>query len=61
MIQEHFHALYVFTVQSTGGVATPTNLSTLKIYPAPGEGPIHRFCIKMTTKDARAVIKSHFA
>ena len=24
MMQEHFYALYVFTVQSNGGVATPT-------------------------------------
>ncbi len=41
MMQEQFYALYVFTVQSNGGVATtPPYLSTLKIYPTPGEGPI---------------------
>ncbi len=41
MMQEHFYALYVFTVQSNSGVATTPHLSTLKIYPTPGEGPIH--------------------
>ena len=38
MMQEHFYALYVFTVQSNGGVATPLpHLSTLKTYPTPGK------------------------
>ncbi len=41
MMEEHFYALYVFTVQSNGGVVTPPYLSTLKTYPTPGEGPIN--------------------
>ncbi len=43
MTQEHFYALYVFTVQSSnGGVATTPSpyLSTLKTYLTPGERPI---------------------
>ncbi len=39
-MQEHFYALYVLTVQSNGRAATTPYLSTLKIYPTPGEGPI---------------------
>ncbi len=40
----------------------PPHLSTLKIYPTPGEGPIFSFFfflffIKMTAKDARTAIK----
>ncbi len=52
-MQEHFYALYVFTVQSNGGVVTNPYLSTLKTYPNPGdrESPMHPvFCIKMTAK-----------
>ena len=42
MMQEYFYALYVFIVQSNGGVATThPYLLTLKTYPTPGEGPIH--------------------
>ncbi len=41
-MQEHFYALYVFTVQSNGGVAPPPPyLSTLKTYPTTGERPRH--------------------
>ena len=41
-MQENLYALYVFTVQSKGGVATdPPNLSTLKTYPTTRECPIH--------------------
>ncbi len=40
-MQEQFYALYAFSVLSNGEVATTPCLSTLKIYPIPGEGPIH--------------------
>ncbi len=40
MMQEHFYALYGFTVQSNGGVATTPTCRLLKTYPTPGEGPI---------------------
>ena len=61
MMQEHFYhvyALYMFTVQSNGGVAT-THLLLVNFedLPYPGEGPIHPVFIKMTAKDAWAVIK----
>ncbi len=42
MMQEHFYGLYVFTVQSNGGVAT-TSLHVLVDFedlPYPGKGPI---------------------
>ncbi len=58
MMQEHFCALYVFTVQRNGGVATPPPpyLST----PTPGEGNNYtpRSCIKMTAKDAGQLLKT---
>ncbi len=62
-MQEYFYALYLFTVQINGGVATiPPYLSTLKIYPNSVEGLYTpRFFIKMTAKDARVVIKNHFS
>ncbi len=46
-MQEHFNALYVFTVQSNGGVGTTPPLLvdfyllTLKTYPTPGKGSVH--------------------
>ncbi len=61
MMQEHFYALYVFTVQSNVGVATPL-LVDFDDLPYPrGRSYTPRFCIKMTAKDARAAIKNHFA
>ncbi len=59
MIQKHVYALHVFTVQSNGGVVTTCRL--WRFNPTPGEGPIPRFCVKMTAKNALAVSKNHFA
>ncbi len=61
-MQEHFYALYVFTVQSNGEVATtPPLLVDFEYLPYPGKVLYPLFCIKMTAKDARTVIKNHFA
>ncbi len=62
-MQEHFYVLYLFTVQSQWWSGNPPYLSTLKIYPTPGEGPIPPvFASKAkTAKDARTAIKNHFA
>ena len=61
MMQEQLYALYMFTVQSNGGVVT-TLLVDFEDLLYPGECTIHPFfCIKMTANDARAVIKNHFA
>ena len=62
-MQEHFYALYVFTVQSNVGVTTtPPLLVDFEDLPYPqGRSYTPRFCIKMTAQDARAVIKNHFA
>ena len=62
-MQEHFYALYVFTVglQSNCGVTTTPLLVDFKDLPYPrGRSYTHRFCIKLTAKDARAAI-NHFA
>ena len=60
-MQEHFYALYVFNVQSNGGVAPPL-LVDFEDLPYPrGRSYTPRFCIKLTAKDARAVIKNHIA
>ncbi len=59
-MQEHSYALYVFTVQSNGGVATTPYLSTLKTYPTPGEGPIPPFLHQNDRKGGPVVIKNHF-
>ncbi len=61
MMQEHFYALYGFTVQSNGGVATTPVLVDFEdlTYPQ-GRSYTPLFCIKMTAKDARTVIKNHF-
>ncbi len=59
-MQEHFYALYVFTVQSNGGVATtpPPYLLILKTYPTPGEGPIHPvFASKWLQRMRRQLLK----
>ena len=62
MMQEHFYALYVFTVQSNGGVATTPLLVDFEDLPYHrGRSYIPRFCIKLTAKDARTAIKNHFA
>ncbi len=62
-MQEHFYALYVLTVQSNGGVAiSPPLLADFEDLPYPrGMSYTPRFCIKMTAKDARPVIKNHFS
>ena len=53
-MQEHFYALYVFTVQGNGGVATTSVLVDFEDLPYPrGRFYTPRFCIKMTAKDAR--------
>ncbi len=55
MMQEHFYALYVFIVQSNGGVATtPTPLLVdFEDLPYPrGRSYTPRFGIKMTAKDS---------
>ncbi len=39
-MKEHFYALYLFTVQSNGGVSTPL-LVDFEDLPYPQEGPIH--------------------
>ncbi len=55
-MQEHFYALYVFTVRSNGGVATtPPLLVDFEDLPYPV------FASKMTAEDARTAIKDHFA
>ncbi len=62
MMHEHFYALYVFTVQSKGGVATTPLLVDFEDLPYPwGRSYAPRFCIKVTAKDAWAVMKNHFA
>ena len=56
------HTLYVFTVQSNGAVATtPHTCRLLRFTLPPGKVLYPPFCIKMTAKDARAVIKNHVA
>ncbi len=61
-MQEHFYALYVFTVQSNDGVATSPLLFDFEDLPYPrGRSYTPRFCIKMTAKDARTAIENHFA
>ena len=60
-MKEHFYAFYVFTVQNNGGVAPPPPLVDFEDLPYPrGRSYTPRFCIKMTAKDARAVIKKSF-
>ncbi len=51
MRQDHFNALLLYKVMMEWQ-PTPY-LSTLKTYPTPGRSYTPRFCIKMTTKDAR--------
>ncbi len=54
-----YYVLYVFTVQSDGGVATTPHLSTI-IYPTPGKVLLTLLCIKVTAKGARTAIEKHF-
>ncbi len=62
MMQEHFYALYRFTVQSNGGVAATALLVDFEDLPYPRvRSYTPRFCIDMTAKDAQAAIKNHFA
>ena len=60
MMQEHNYVLYMFTVQSNRRVATTPLLVDFEDFPYPWEGPT-RFCIKITARDTRVVIKNHFA
>ncbi len=60
-MQEHFNVLYVFTVQSNGGVAPPL-LVDFEDLPYPrGRSYTLCFCINMTAKDARTTMENHFA
>ena len=59
----HSTTVYVFSVQSNGGVATTPSplLADFEDLPYPwGMSYTPRFCIKVTAKDAQAVIKNHF-
>ncbi len=60
MMQEHFYALYVFTVQSIGVATTPL-LVDFEDLPYPRGSYTPRSCIEMTAKDARTAIQNHFA
>ncbi len=62
MMEEHFYALYVFTLRSNGGVASTPLLVDFEDLPYPqGRSYTPRFYIKMTAKDARTATKIHFA
>ena len=60
-MEEHFYALYVFTVQSNGGVATPPPPLVdfeLEDLPYPREGPIHPvFASKWPRRMPRQLLK----
>ena len=56
-MQEHYYLLYVFTVQSQWWSGNPPLVDFADSPYNRGRSYTHRFCIKMTAKDARTATK----